>query len=205
MFGLFAQAISKNGRAFCCSFKIPPMNKNTFSLIQSAFLLFFVIAVPACNALRGVRSDGSGTTNTSRSKDAKAELRNDIVAYAQKFKGTTYKDAGKTPKSGFDCSGFTGYVMRNFDIQLGASSRDQATQGRNVPLKEANPGDLIVFRRSATTPVFHVAMVVSNDRDGIYIIHSTNTRGVVVDNLLQNSYWEPKIYQVRDVLSMKGK
>jgi|APTNR8051073442_1049403.scaffolds.fasta_scaffold08563_3 cell wall-associated NlpC family hydrolase len=178
------------------------MNAHPFRLIQSVCLLVLVIAVPACNALRGLRPDNSGT-HTNKSKDTKADLRREVVSFAQQFKGTDYKEAGKTPKSGFDCSGFTGYVMRNFDVQISASSRDQAKQGRTVPLKEAKQGDLIFFRRSSTTPVFHVAMIVSNDRDGIKIIHSTNTRGVVVDNLLENSYWEPKIYQVRDVLNTK--
>jgi len=181
------------------------MNKDSFRLIQSAFLFLLVIAIPACNALRAVRAEEASTRTTKSSKDTKAELRREVVSYAQQFKGTDYKEAGKTPKTGFDCSGFTSYVMRNFEVSLSASSREQAKQGRIVPLEEAKPGDLIVFRRSSTTPVFHVAMIVSNDRDGIKIIHSTNTRGVVVDNLLQNSYWEPKIYQVRDVLNTSGK
>ncbi|NUO00393.1 MAG: C40 family peptidase [Saprospiraceae bacterium] len=179
------------------------MNKDFFRLLQSACLFLLVIAIPACNALRGIRPETREDRQTTT--DRKQELRRDVVSYAQQFKGTRYAEAGKTPKTGFDCSGFTGYVLRNFEVSLSASSRDQAKQGRIVPLKEANPGDLVFFRRSDTTPVFHVAMIVSNDRDGIKIIHSTNTRGVVVDNLLENSYWEPKIYQVRDVLNANGK
>lgn len=183
------------------------MNKDSFRLIQSAFLFLLALSIPACNALRAVRAEEASARTTNRttksSKDSKAELRRDVVSYAKQFKGIDYKAAGKTPKTGFDCSGFTGYVMRNFEVPLSYSSRDQANQGRVVPLKEANPGDLVFFRRSSTTPVFHVAMIVSNDRDGIHIIHSTNTRGVVVDNLLENSFWEPKIYQVRDVINSK--
>ncbi len=175
------------------------MHKDSLKLLQSACLVLLIIVVPACNALRGVRTDDRETTANTNTKAGL--LRRDVVSYAQQYKGTRYKEAGKTPKTGFDCSGFTGYVMRNFEVQLGGSSRDQAKQGRIVPLKEAKPGDLIFFRRSSTTPVFHVAMIVSNDKNGIHIIHSTSTRGVVVDNLFQNSYWEPKIYQVRDVLN----
>lgn len=183
------------------------MNVPPFKVIQAASLVFLLVAIPACNAFRGVRmKENRETTSGNESKaDAKAELRRQVVAYAQKLKGNQYTAAGKSPKTGFDCSGFTGYVMRNFDVQMGASSRDQAQQGRTVALEKAKPGDLIFFRRSDTTPVFHVAMIVSNDCDGIKIIHSTNTRGVVVDNLLENSYWEPKIYQVRDVLHNAGK
>ncbi len=189
-----------------CGCKIHAMNKPFVGVTPHIFLFIMLIAVPACEAFRELRQDHDKTTDrretsSPRKTDKKAELRREVVSYAQQLKGSQYTAAGKNPKSGFDCSGFTGYVLRNFDIEMGASSRDQATQGRTVPLKEGKPGDLIFFRRSSTTPVFHEAMIVSNDSDGIKMIHSTNTRGVVVDNLLQNSYWEPKIYQVRDVLN----
>jgi len=129
-----------------------------------------------------------------------ALLRKDIVAYAKKFKGTRYKYAGVSPKTGFDCSGFTHYVMDNFDIELSRSSRAQATQGSGKPIEKVEPGDLIFFRRSKRSPVFHVAMVVSNDGKRLHVIHSTS-RGVVIDDILASSYWRPKIDEGRDVIS----
>ncbi|MCB0586986.1 MAG: C40 family peptidase [Phaeodactylibacter sp.] len=124
--------------------------------------------------------------------------REEVIAYAKKQLGARYKEGGKGPRS-FDCSGFTSYVMKKFDVTLSPSSRYQAKEGKKVKVKDVQPGDLIFFKRSAAGPVFHVAMVVSNSREGIEVIHSTS-RGVVIDNISRSSYWEPKIASARDVL-----
>lgn len=125
-------------------------------------------------------------------------LRMDVVEYAKQFVGTRYIYAGKDPR-GFDCSGFTRYVMKEFDVSLSASSRLQEDQGEAIPVSKARAGDLIFFRREKKGRVFHVALVVSNARDGLKVIHSTN-RGVVIDNISNNSYWRPKISTARAVL-----
>jgi cell wall-associated NlpC family hydrolase len=123
-------------------------------------------------------------------KEADA-LRQKVVDYAQQFVGTRYKAAGKNP-SGFDCSGFTGYVMGNFGIQLSASSKYQEKDGIPIPVSEVQAGDLIFFRREPNGTVFHVSLVISNDQDGLYVVHSTSSRGVVIDNIHQSSYWKSK-------------
>jgi cell wall-associated NlpC family hydrolase len=130
-------------------------------------------------------------------------LREDIAGYARQFKGTTYREAGKTPETGFDCSGFTGYVMRNYDILLSASASGQAAQGIPKPVNEAQPGDLVFFRRSPSGPVFHVALVTSNDGNSLMVVHSTSTRGVIIEDILASSYWRPFIDSVRDVIPRK--
>lgn len=129
-------------------------------------------------------------------------FRKDIVGYAKKYEGLKYCSAGKSPKTGFDCSGFTSYVMDYFDIDISASSQAQAKQGTLKSLDDVQPGDLIFFRRSSKEPVFHVAMVVDRDRKSLKVIHSTTSRGVVIDDILASEYWRPKIYAARDVVSV---
>ncbi|MCB0629747.1 MAG: C40 family peptidase [Saprospiraceae bacterium] len=153
----------------------------------------------------GSKSTSSGTTKPPSSReqrlnDREVQLREDIVSYAKKQLGKRYKYAGRTPKQGFDCSGFTYYVMSNFDIRLSPSSREQENEGRPVDVSNAKTGDLIFFRRSKKGAVFHVALVVSNTKEGLTVIHSTS-RGVVVDNISRSSYWKPKISTARDVVS----
>lgn len=181
----------------CVSPKIIPVNAMT--IFRSPRLLPAAIAVlliSGCNFIRDL------TTEPATAESSKEmSLRRDIASYAQKYKGTRYTPAGKNPSSGFDCSGFTSYVMQRFDIRLSPSSREQARQGRTKRLEEARPGDLIFFRRSASEPVFHVALVISSERQSIKVIHSTTSRGVVVDDLLSSSYWKPKIDTVRDVVT----
>lgn len=142
-----------------------------------------------------VVSSKKRSTSTLTKKD---RLRTDIISYAKQFVGTKYVYAGKDPR-GFDCSGFTSYVMKEFDVSLSSSSRMQEDQGRSISVSDALAGDLIFFRREKRGRVFHVALVVSNTRDGLKVIHSTN-RGVVVDNISHNSYWKPKISTARRVI-----
>lgn len=128
----------------------------------------------------------------------KPDIRTDMVDYAKHFLGLAYVYGG-TDTTGFDCSGFTQYVMHEFDVDLSRTSRSQMEDGKNISYQDAKPGDLIFFRRSSKGRISHVAMVVSNDDRGLFIIHSTR-RGIVIDNLLESRYWRPKIYAARDVL-----
>lgn len=136
------------------------------------------------------------------SKRKEQAFREDIIDYAKQFQGTNYLYAGREPRKGFDCSGFTYFVMDKFDISLSPSSRAQENQGKSIKVSKVQPGDLIFYRRSRGTNVFHVSLVVANDPDGIKVIHSTS-RGVVIDNISKSSYWEPKISTARDIVSSK--
>jgi cell wall-associated NlpC family hydrolase len=128
------------------------------------------------------------------------QLRSEIVKEARNYIGLKYRYGGTSPETGFDCSGFTSHVMKRFNVQLAHSSRSQATEGRKISLQDARPGDIIAFRRSRNRLVSHVALVVDNNEEGVFIIHSTS-RGVVIDNLKASAYWGPKVYAVRDILS----
>lgn len=139
------------------------------------------------------------STAANRIEWFKPDLRSDAVDFAKQFLGLPYRYAGRDPK-GFDCSGFTHYIMKNFGVEISACSRTQGTQGTKVTLQTAKPGDLIFFRHSRRSRISHVAMVYSNDEKGLFVIHSTS-RGVVIDDLMHSKYWRPKVYIVRDVAS----
>ena len=75
-------------------------------------------------------------------------LRDDMVSYSQNFIGTRYRLGASGPKA-FDCSGFTSYVFRQFGLTLRRDSRSQGTQGTQISVEEAQPGDLsILFRKT---------------------------------------------------------
>lgn len=177
--------------------------KFTNYLKNLALLLLVVFITTKCDIIKELTTEPvprAGETNPSRPSSTKEiALRNDIVAYAKKYQGIKYKAAGKTPSTGFDCSGFTSYVMNHFEIDLSPSSQMQAKQGVSKTIEAVEPGDLIFFRRGKNDPIFHVAMVVSNDKKSLKVIHSTS-RGVVVDDLLASEYWKPKIDSARDVV-----
>lgn len=142
----------------------------------------------------------SSRAGTSRDSPREDRMRAEMIDFATDLLGAKYKYAGKDPRGGFDCSGFVYYVMRNFGITVSGSSRSQAKEGRSIPVNQARAGDLIFYKRSRTGPVFHVSLVVSNDRDGLVVIHSTS-RGVVIDNVTKSSWWRPKVSSARRVIN----
>lgn len=129
-------------------------------------------------------------------------IANDIVDYAKTFIGKRYRRGAKGP-SAFDCSGFTSYVFRNFDMALGSSSRAQALQGEKIAVTDARPGDLVFFSgRRAGSTVGHVGIVVSADPDNgsVKFIHAATSRGVRIDSYPDGGYYSRRFHSIRRVI-----
>lgn len=167
------------------------------NFFRSLICLSISVVLTSCSIIQE-NTDSSRIESTGLSSEEK--LRQEVVAFAKEYLGTRYHYAGKDPR-GFDCSGFTYYVMHKFDIDLPPSSKHQEDEGKSVSLKEVQAGDLVFFKRVKVGKPFHVALVVSNNRDGLKVIHSTS-RGVVIDNVTESSYWKPKISSARDIISV---
>lgn len=118
--------------------------------------------------------------------------RTTLVQEAQKHIGSKYKYGGTTPK-GFDCSGFVSYVYNKVDITLPRSSAAQAQKGTKITQGAAKAGDLLFFKLDKKGKTSHVAMVVSNDEQGMEIIHSTTSKGVMQENIGNSKYWQEKL------------
>lgn len=72
------------------------------------------------------------------------ELGAAIVRTARHYLGTPYVSGGSTP-AGFDCSGFTCYVYRQYGINLPRSSGGQRYYGAAVSRSQLRPGDIVAF------------------------------------------------------------
>lgn len=111
-------------------------------------------------------------------------LAQDILDYANTFIGTRYRRGGKTAR-GFDCSGFTSHIFKEFGYSLGASSRDQYLQGLEIGRKsDILPGDLLFFGgRAGGKRVGHVGIAIDYDpgTDEVTFIHSAISGGVRID------------------------
>lgn len=124
----------------------------------------------------------------------------DLLGHAETFIGTRYRSGGKKP-GGFDCSGFTSYIFRQFGISLNASSRSQYTQGQEVTTDELRPGDLVFFSGRAVSRirVGHVGIVTEICPDGTFrFIHSACSKGVVISHS-QEPYYSRRYIGARRV------
>lgn len=117
--------------------------------------------------------------------------RSKIVANAQKHLGTPYVWAGSSP-SGFDCSGFTSYVMKDFGKELSRRSEDQYNDGRKVKEKNVQKGDLVFF--SNGSGISHVGIVVSEKGQPIVMIHASSSKGVIITDIESSEYWMKRLH-----------
>ena len=120
-------------------------------------------------------------------------IRNKIVAVAKGELGDSYKYASSGPNS-YDCSGLVKYVFAKASVSIGGSSSSMSKLSSGIDAKYALPGDLIFFSEKGS--VFHVAIITTMSDKEISVIHSTSSRGVVQQEILSSSYWQPKIYKI---------
>lgn len=112
-----------------------------------------------------------------------AILIDDLLKEAATHIGKRYVLGSKGPGT-FDCSGFSGYVFRQFGYSIGSCSRDQYKIGKKIEKKDLRKGDLVFFTsRSSGKNVGHVGIVWETDKDtgGFKFIHAS-VRGVRISD-----------------------
>lgn len=121
----------------------------------------------------------------------------EVVEFAKKYLGVSYVLGGKTPESGFDCSGYTRYVFKNFGYSLGTVASEQDSVGKEVSREELKEGDLILFLNEGKTKIGHTGIYIGGDQ----FIHAANPeRGVVIDNFSTNSYYSSRFVTARRIV-----
>lgn len=105
----------------------------------------------------------------------------EIADYALQFVGYPYVYGGSSPK-GFDCSGFTSYVYKQFGITINRTASTQLDNGTPVSMSELQPGDLVMFKKSGTGSkrASHVGIYIGNNQ---FVHASTSTVGVIVSDM----------------------
>lgn len=111
--------------------------------------------------------------------------RNRVVDQAETFLGLQYLWAG-TSGFGYDCSGFTYSVYRDYGIGLARDADQQAVHGTPVAQSALRPGDLVFYRASPSGPIGHVAMYIGSGN----IIDAPQTgQPVKIEPLSSHSYY----------------
>jgi len=128
----------------------------------------------------------------------KAELRKKITKSAHTHLGANYIYGGEKP-TGFDCSGFTKYIYKSsIGINLPHGSKLQSKLGKKINIKNAQKGDLIFFKKR--NKINHVGIIYKLKKDEIWVIHSTTSKGVILEDIKKNPYWKKKVVAIRSLL-----
>ncbi|THA26817.1 hypothetical protein E4198_21045 [Streptomyces sp. RKND-216] len=109
---------------------------------------------------RASRGTGRAPVTTGAASSARAAA---AVAAARSVVGSPY-GWGQAGPGAFDCSGLTQWSYARAGVALPRTSQGQSGAGRRVPLSQARPGDLVIYRSDAS----HVAMYVG----GGQVVHS---------------------------------
>jgi cell wall-associated NlpC family hydrolase len=142
-------------------------------LVLLVLVVFAVVAARAGVAL-GAHLRSSKVTRATRATLVAREQVS-VVRYARRLLGIRYVYGGTSPRTGFDCSGFTRFVYAHFGISLPHYSGSQWDLGRAVPRTSLRPGDLVFF-----DGLGHVGIYIGNGR----FIHAPHTgTSVEIDSL----------------------
>lgn len=119
------------------------------------------------------------------------ELREQLVERALSFVGNPYVWGGTDPNTGADCSGFVGYVYKEFGVELPRCSYQQCEVGKMVDQYSAMPGDLLFFWRDGRSSVGHVGMYLGNNQ----MVEAKGTNyGIVVSDLDWDAVYVARSY-----------
>lgn len=132
-----------------------------------------------------IRSDFLDLTATADSGSS-----NGILATAKQHLGTRYTWGGSAP-GGFDCSGFTMYVYKQYGHSLPHTASGQWASGIGTKVSSISalqPGDLVFFNdpsRNAGKACSHVGIYAGN---GQFIHSSSSKNGVIYSDLTSGYY-----------------
>ena len=147
------------------------MTKPAFSGKQ-LFLLCSVLLVVACVSDRPYAQARQGNADS-------------LTSYARSLIGTPYKYGGSTPVSGFDCSGFVGYVYQHsLGIRLPRVTSKIGLVGKSVRSNDLRSGDLVFFN-TLQRRYSHVGIYLGDNR----FIHAPSSGGKVREENILDDYW----------------
>lgn len=129
------------------------------------------------------------------------QLADSLLSHGLNLVGTRYRYGGSSVKSGFDCSGFIGYLFKEeAGLQLPRSTREMLAIDAPLVEREAlEPGDLVFFSTGGRGRVSHAGIYLGGDQ----FIHSSSHRsgGVRVDSL-DDRYWKRTFIEAKRALAL---
>lgn len=139
---------------------------------------------PSASAL-----SGSSSANASSGSTGSSASGSQILAEAQKYLGVPYVYGGASP-SGFDCSGFVYYVLKQSGFSPSRTLNILYQMGSSVKKADLKAGDIVFFANTYGSGLSHVGIYAGNGE----FIHAPNSRSTVSYSDLTSGYWANHYY-----------
>jgi cell wall-associated NlpC family hydrolase len=123
-----------------------------------------------------------------------------VVERVQTYLGVPYTWGGKSPQTGFDCSGLTWYIFSGFGVEIPHGALAQYQKGIIVERPALKAGDLVFFVSDSFRTVMHVGIYEGND----IFIHAPDEKSKVRRDSLRNAYYQKRYIGARRYLPVSA-
>jgi cell wall-associated NlpC family hydrolase len=107
--------------------------------------------------------------------------------------GTAYHYGGRSPETGFDCSGLVAHAFEEaWGLELPRTAQALAKAGKPVRRADLRPGDL-VFYNTRNRPYSHVGIYIGEGR----FVHAPRRGAKVRIESLETRYWRSRFNGAR--------
>ncbi|MGS0741523.1 C40 family peptidase [Glaciimonas sp. GG7] len=160
--------------------------------IRTLLLCCCALLLAACGGGSNIRQTPSADAYLNSSV-APSDIGNEIVIYSLGLIDTDYRFGGKNPEAGLDCSGMVTYVFKQAaGLNVIGSAAMIARQGREIPVSQIRPGDLVFFN-TMNRAFSHVGIYIGDGR----FINAPSTNGKVRIDRLEAKYYAQRFESVR--------
>lgn len=180
--------------------------RGVFVLVSALFCSSLAMAAPRGATPQDLRplpppidialAHGQPPASTAGPADERAagpNLRRLLADFALDLIDIRYRRGGRSPATGFDCSGFVHYVFRHsVGEELAASSAAQFRDGTSIARSEMKTGDLVFFRTHGKR-ISHVGIYLDHGR----FIHSPSSGKRISISRLDEAYWAKRFAGAR--------
>jgi NlpC/P60 family/SbsC C-terminal domain len=108
-----------------------------------------------------------------------------FIQLSKKYLGVPYHYGGTSP-SGFDCSGFINYVLKEYGYSIPRTTADMYASQDLSSVKDLKVGDILFFT-TYKPGASHAGLYIGNNE----FIHASTSKGVTVSKL-EESYWDKR-------------
>jgi hypothetical protein len=118
-----------------------------------------------------------------------------LASQALAYLGIRYRLGGKSPDSGFDCSGLVTYsAMHAMGLRLPSNTAEIARSGVSVKKQALQAGDLVFFNTRGRR-FSHVGIYLGQGQ----FVHAPRSGGVVRTENMNNTYWSKRYNGARRI------